>query len=415
MKKIIPSIAILIIGAVVVVSLVKHGRTIVKGPQFVQTISTPEISFGYPDDFDLATTRDQVAVHSYIPPCSENMDYCVYYNSDAYKGTNFESAGLRVKNRADLATSTDACLKTPPDGYDNFTPATVSSDTYATSVFAPLSDGAAGHYASGALYRLFFGRSCYEFEARIGESQFANYPAGAIKQFTDADREALKARLLEILGSITITDGKTPVQFLPTDWWQNSDTHASQQQQISLAQDEKECLVKVTEQKEYLNNEKFYLTYTFDTNKVPVYSGPLADLDTASNPTANEFRTAIRGNLTEGINFGGKYTIVGIGMTGYGTNYFIVDRTNGKAYDFPYFAGARLDYRKDSDLIIMNPRDKLLELLSMSDDPTKYCYIEQQQEFADLRPFYFIWQSNEAILLDPKNLKPKMNEFFATF
>src|SRR5258708_11997428 len=51
---------------------------------------------------------------------------------------------------------------------------------YTTSVFSPIGDAAAGHYASGALYRLYLQDSstCYEFETRLGQTQFANYPAG---------------------------------------------------------------------------------------------------------------------------------------------------------------------------------------------------------------------------------------------
>lgn len=222
MRKLIFPIAILVIGAVIIFGLTKKHDDIVPTPTFSQVISTPEITFGYPEDFGLATNKNQVLAHAYIPPCGEGFDWCLYYNGKEYSGTNFESAGFRITRRSDLAESAQACLSTPPEGYDNFVPTIVSADKYSTSVFAPLSDAGAGHYAFGALYRLYFGATCYEFEPRIGESQFTNYPAGAIQQFTDTDRQNLKARLIEIMDGITISNTKEPVQFLPTSWWANS-------------------------------------------------------------------------------------------------------------------------------------------------------------------------------------------------
>ncbi|HEX8947056.1 MAG TPA: hypothetical protein VF829_02480 [Candidatus Paceibacterota bacterium] len=177
-----------------------------------QTVSTPSITFSVPTDFGLATTPEQVLVKAYIPPCDTPFDYCLYYNGTAYKGTNFESAGLRIHRRTDL-TSKSACLTSQPTGYTGLTASTTAHETYSVSVFQPLGNAGAGHYASGALYRLFFDSTCYEFETRIGETQFANYPAGTIKQFTDADRAAVLASLRAILDDITITSTHTKVVF----------------------------------------------------------------------------------------------------------------------------------------------------------------------------------------------------------
>jgi hypothetical protein len=143
-------------------------------------------------------------VHSYIPPCSEGFDYCLFRNNADYGGTNFESAGVRINMRPDLTTQA-ACLTTLPDGYSSMTPETHVDTGYATSVYAPLGDAGAGHYASGALYRLYQNGTCTEFETRIGETQFANYPAGSIKQFTDANRESVQAELDAFLNNITVS------------------------------------------------------------------------------------------------------------------------------------------------------------------------------------------------------------------
>lgn len=88
-----------------------------------------------------------------------------------------------------------------------------SSSSYTTSLFAPLGNAGAGHYTSGALYRLFVANTCYEFETRIGETQFLNYPAGSIRKFTDANRASVASELTHMLQSITIASSTTTVVF----------------------------------------------------------------------------------------------------------------------------------------------------------------------------------------------------------
>ncbi len=175
-----------------------------------QTISDGTTTLAYSSqEFGLAVTREQILVHSYIPPCSEEFDYCFYYIGTEYQGTNFESAGLRVKNRTNLVTQTQ-CLQTLPDGYTNITPQVSIAPNFSTSIFSPLSDAGAGHYASGALYRLSYKGSCYEFETRIGATQYANYPQGTIKEFMPADQETMRAKLLKLLKDVTLPGGAKP-------------------------------------------------------------------------------------------------------------------------------------------------------------------------------------------------------------
>ncbi|MDB5239072.1 MAG: hypothetical protein JWO00_407 [Candidatus Parcubacteria bacterium] len=183
------------------------------GPVFDTTVSDGTIIVSYPSlQYGLATNRAQVLVTSYIPPCDEGFSYCLYATSSAYKGTNFESAGIRIQKRTDLAAER-ACLNTPPAGFDaSVKPdASTSTGAYASSKFAQVGDAGAGHYANGSLYRLFYRKnsSCYEFETRIGESQFMNYPAGTIKEFTVADREAVQSQLVQILDKVTLLSGDT--------------------------------------------------------------------------------------------------------------------------------------------------------------------------------------------------------------
>lgn len=182
------------------------------------TTSDGTITFARLPQFGLAVTQDQVLKSGYIPPCPQGFNYCLYFNGDAYKGTNFESAGLSVTKRPDIATER-LCLDTPPAGYSaSMTPSsTNSANSYSTSVFSPIGDAAAGHYSSGAVYRLWLRDSskCYEFQTRIGETQFANYPAGTIKQFTDADRQTLQQELRQELETVTISVSGSPAVVFP--------------------------------------------------------------------------------------------------------------------------------------------------------------------------------------------------------
>lgn len=172
------------------------------------TVSDGTITFTLPADFALATSSQQITVHSYIPPCDADLEYCFYYTGSAYQGTNFDSAGIRIDHRTDL-TTTSACLTTPPSGFTNFTPTSTTPGDYSVSEFTPLGDAGAGHYSTGTLYRVEYNGACYEFETRIGQTQFANYPSGTIQQFTSADQASLQTEIQNILNGITLPSGET--------------------------------------------------------------------------------------------------------------------------------------------------------------------------------------------------------------
>ena len=180
----------------------------------VHVIAGGFLQFVRPDDFGLAATEEQLLVSSYIPPCDFGFDYCLYYHAPTFEGTTFESAGLRIQRRSDLSTQS-ACLAAPPAGYVEFEPQIRQGDRYATAKFAPVGDAAMGHYASGELYRLFFDAGCYEFETRIGQSQFANYEPGAIEEFTKEHAEALEARLRHALSLVRFVERPSEVIFSP--------------------------------------------------------------------------------------------------------------------------------------------------------------------------------------------------------
>jgi len=178
---------------------------------FNASISDGTVVASYTEgQYGLTTDASQILVKSYIPSCSDPFDYCLYYTGGKYDGTNFESAGLRIAKRADMSTER-LCLNTPPSGFsaDKKPTASTSTDRYSSSKFSPVGDAGAGHYASGSLFRLYYRQthSCYEFETRIGQSQFMNYPAGSIKEFTKADQEALSAELRQMLAKVTLSSG----------------------------------------------------------------------------------------------------------------------------------------------------------------------------------------------------------------
>lgn len=90
-----------------------------------------------------------------------------------------------------------------------------TSRDFATSIIAPLGNAAAGHYANGALFRLSYKGSCYEFETRISASQYANYPRGSIKEFMPWDQRAMNEKLLQLLKEMTLPGGVKPFLDVP--------------------------------------------------------------------------------------------------------------------------------------------------------------------------------------------------------
>lgn len=177
-----------------------------------QVLAGGQVMIDSPQDFGLAVTADQVLVESNVPPCDDGFDYCLYYNGNEYQGTNFQSAGLRINIRDDLEEA-DACLSTPPAGYDDLEADISESTGYSISTFSPIQNAAAGHYSDGTLYRLAVDGSCYEIETRIGESQFENYEEGTIQEFTEADRQAVQDRLDALLGNIRLVGNEGTVIF----------------------------------------------------------------------------------------------------------------------------------------------------------------------------------------------------------
>ncbi|MGH7141343.1 MAG: hypothetical protein ACREGH_01775 [Minisyncoccia bacterium] len=181
------------------------------GLQYDQNVSSGPVTINIPSAaFGLAVNEQQLSgmVHSYIPPCDQGFNYCLYdIATSSYRGTNFESAGISITHRTDLTKETQ-CLTAPPAGYSvAVAPAATSSGaSYDTSAFTKVGNAAAGHFADDTLYRLYSksDSSCFEFTTRVGQSDFNNYPAGAIKQFTAAAEQTVQNELNDVLEHVSL-------------------------------------------------------------------------------------------------------------------------------------------------------------------------------------------------------------------
>lgn len=125
----------------------------------------------------------------------------------------------------------------------------------------------------------------------------------------------------------------------------------------------------------------------FNQYRVTLYKDDLLSLNTEiSTKEAVMFRTAINEKLSQtGINFAGKYSLVYVGMTGWGQNYFLVDRTNGKAMSV-LFSIDEIDTKSDSSLL-------------------KFTF--------DNKTYKYSWSGNEFIQLgNPAPINPFWKEYF---
>lgn len=174
-----------------------------------------------------------------------------------------------------------------------------------------------------------------------------------------------------------------------------------------------ECTQAALIQRKYLEKEKLSEKYTFEKYPVNTVSAKNpADLDIESSRSARVFRGAVRGGLEEGVNFAGRYSIVYVGMTGWGRNYWIVDRVNGKAYEFPYL-GYEMDFRRDSNLIILDSKSIIKE--AINDQGVCGSIGAQDIRTTDMKPFYFLWEGDALKLLGPTDINPVKNPFWKEY
>jgi hypothetical protein len=187
---------------------------------------------------------------------------------------------------------------------------------------------------------------------------------------------------------------------------------SSSQVQSSPAQNP--CAKELDKQNNYLNSETYSEKFRFEQypsvfnkNFRPQF------LDINSSQYSRKFRSRIDEELKKTpVNFDGRYSFIAVGMSGWGNQYWIIDRKTGKAFEFPYHA-VSIEFREQSNLIILNPKEKIRELLSQSGGTD--CYFINQEKVSDLRPFYLKWENSNLILLAPGIIKPPVNLFWTEF
>jgi len=157
------------------------------------------------------------------------------------------------------------------------------------------------------------------------------------------------------------------------------------------------CIEDIKSQEEAYKNDKLSSIETPEKYEVDTYNGPLSMLNLdISSSGAKKFFTKINEELAQtGINFGGKYSIVAVWLTGWGGNYFIVDRTNGKGVSIPF--RINFSYIKDNSLLLTINRNTILWDDSGGFDYEYFCANTSYpgEFYTDLRPHYYLWDGNE--------------------
>jgi hypothetical protein len=204
------------------------------------------------------------------------------------------------------------------------------------------------------------------------------------------------------------------IAFLSFKCGTKGDTQNSTKDSTHSLTAEEQCVKDLATQKDYLDHETYSSQYKFDKNpSLNEMRFAPQKADPNSSIHARLFRTKINQQLINTpVNFDGRYSIVAVGMTGWGQNYWIVDRKTGHAYEFPYHAMS-LDFKKESNLIIMNSKENILKLLNENHEAG--CYYYNQEKVTDFRPFYFTWENSKLALLAPTDIKPTVNMFWIDY
>lgn len=186
------------------------------------TGSNGSFQFDYPVSYTFYSSGniDKVKLLSYIPVCDNNFPRdsdssllaCVVYPKQKYRGTNFEAAAFQASALANATTATE-CL-TPPQTTESSAPGarTYSAFRIASTNPARVIHGVRflhgvavgtglGHSIASDLYRAFHNGKCYELTINITQSEFANFPEGAVREFTAKDSQDVFRSLQDVLDS----------------------------------------------------------------------------------------------------------------------------------------------------------------------------------------------------------------------
>jgi len=184
----------------------REGSPASRATAVTHTLAGGEVMLAHPAELALAVTADQLLAPGAARGCGEAFDYCFYLPEEAYAGSNLSAATLRVSARDDLRAEV-SCLLAQPSGYTGLRPGVRRGEPVSTARFGDLSEGAAGSYTRGDVYRLWTGEACYEFEPFLRLTRFENYEPGAVTEFTEDDQAEVLALFERVLDSVTLVDG----------------------------------------------------------------------------------------------------------------------------------------------------------------------------------------------------------------
>lgn len=147
-------------------------------------------------------------------------------------------------------------------------------------------------------------------------------------------------------------------------------------------------------------NAKEYATFQ-DYRVSNVYAGPVATLNEDSHAVAKRFYSYHVTALEKGVTFAGKYTISDWAFTGWGQMFAVVDVETGNVYPFPYVVDWEFDFKSDSNLIIINPKDSVPAFDKLNGTADVNCDVKW---FNDMKTYYFVFENNEFRLLGPDDV-----------
>jgi hypothetical protein len=107
------------------------------------------------------------------------------------------------------------------------------------------------------------------------------------------------------------------------------------------------------------------------------FTGPLQPIKIVSKK-AKQYRTMLRNGYKEGVNFAGHYVLVEWGCGSPCQEHAIVDAHTGTVYVIPGETNWGVDYKPDSKLLILNPREE-----------------EQGRLVVPADVVYLVWENNK--------------------
>jgi hypothetical protein len=147
-------------------------------------------------------------------------------------------------------------------------------------------------------------------------------------------------------------------------------------------------------------NAKEYATFE-DYPVTTTYTGPVATLDEESHAVAKRFYSYHVVALDKGVTFAGKYTISDWAYTGVGQMFAVIDVETGDVYPFPYLVDWEFDFRPNSNLIVINPKDSVPAFDKLDGTADVSCDVKW---FDDMKTYYFVFEDNEFKLIGPEDV-----------